>query len=369
MVKKSNIMVWIAPIIVVIVLIGAGYYFFFSGAANTPANDTTKTTTNLAVVSKDATEPTETSVSTSPISPISPISSSEPITAPVTFSEQVFALVEEAETAYNQQQYESALDLINNAIKQEPLNPFAYNTRGNIYAAMNKFDEAKIDYDKAITLDPGLAEPYYNRGRLSRSLQDYESAIADLKKSITLNSADFSYRAYGNIGVIYYELNDYKSALDALTNSISTNYENRADVYYLRGKTYTALEDYNAAIADYQAALERFSRYDQAFQGLGFAYYKIENFEEARRAIGQALEISPDSSIAHYYLGLIELAEGHPDLAQEAFSVASSTSDSLSAADKKVVLSQVSTELERFSQENPEQSQEVEALIALLPPS
>lgn len=369
MAKKSNMTIWIGLIILVIVLIGAGYYFFFSSAAHIPANDTDKATTNLAVVSKDTTKPTDTAVSTSPLSPISPISSSEEITVPVTFSEEVFAVVEEAESAYNQQQYESALELINKAIEQEPHNPFAYNTRGNIYAALNQFDEAKIDYDQAIALDPGLAEPYYNRGRLSRSLKNYENAIADLEKAISLNSVEFSYRAYGNIGLIHYEMNDYEAALEAFNNSISTNYENRADIYYFRGKTYTALEDYEAAIADYQAAIDRFSRYDHAFQGLGFAYYKTGNLDEARRAIEQALEISPDSATAHYYLGLIELAAGHPDLATEAFSVAANTTDALPIADKKGLLTQLSTELERFSQENPDQSQEVKTLIDLLPPS
>jgi tetratricopeptide (TPR) repeat protein len=68
-------------------------------------------------------------------------------------------------------------------------------------------------------------------------------------------------------------MGDYEKAIEAFNASVSYSNE-KADVYYFRGETYTALKNYEAAIADYQAAIGRFSDYDLAYQAQGYAYYK-----------------------------------------------------------------------------------------------
>ena len=51
-------------------------------------------------------------------------------------------------------------------------------------------DEAIIDYDKAIVLDPNYADAYYNRGNVKSELGQLEAAIEDYDKAICLKKND-----------------------------------------------------------------------------------------------------------------------------------------------------------------------------------
>lgn len=62
----------------------------------------------------------------------------------------------------------------------------AYNNRGNALRALNKFDEAKSNYNNAIILAPSDPFPYRNRGVTYGLLGDYAAALADFDRAIVL---------------------------------------------------------------------------------------------------------------------------------------------------------------------------------------
>lgn len=62
----------------------------------------------------------------------------------------------------------------------------AYNNRGNALRALNRFDEAKADYDNAIILAPSDPFPYRNRGVTYGLLGNYAAALADFDRAIVL---------------------------------------------------------------------------------------------------------------------------------------------------------------------------------------
>ena len=351
-------------VVIVLLLILAGAYFFYqAGDSNhVPQDD---------LVEENSPTDNLTDLPISPVSPLSPVmvpNSPLPIPPNSTFDvEEIFAKIDQAELAYKEGNYDEALRIIDEVMAVDPNNPFAYNTRGNTYTALNRYNEAMTDYSRAIALDPELSFLYYNRGRLHNLLENYDDAISDLQKSVELSPVEFGYRAYGAIGLIYHNLSQYDKALEAFETSISYNRDERADIYYYRGETHTALNDYDAAIDDYQAALSRFSRYDEAYQGLGYAYYKTAQYDQALEALNEALEISPNSAIAHFYLGLVYLAMDQFDDAEAAFAQATDSISTLSEEEQEFISSRVLTDLETFAQENPDQADEVDALINLIP--
>ena len=81
---------------------------------------------------------------------------------------------------------EGCSQVINN--DSESLNnvAIAYNNRGNALRALNRFDEAKADYDNAILLAPSDPFPYRNRGVTYGLLGDYAAALADFDRAIVL---------------------------------------------------------------------------------------------------------------------------------------------------------------------------------------
>ena len=66
------------------------------------------------------------------------------------------------------------------AIELNPDIADAYNNRGIAYAGKGEFERAIADYDKAIKFKPDVADAYNNRGNAHSDKGEYKRAIADL---------------------------------------------------------------------------------------------------------------------------------------------------------------------------------------------
>jgi tetratricopeptide (TPR) repeat protein len=67
---------------------------------------------------------------------------------------------------------------VNAAIQFYPNNPAAYIVRGNIYSEKKKWDDARKDYEKALTIDPQNAAAEVNLAELDFRLKQYDQARA-----------------------------------------------------------------------------------------------------------------------------------------------------------------------------------------------
>ncbi|HXJ14455.1 MAG TPA: tetratricopeptide repeat protein [Candidatus Limnocylindrales bacterium] len=61
------------------------------------------------------------------------------------------------------------------------------------------------------------------------------------------------------------------------------------------------------AAAEYQEAIRLDPQLEDAYRNLGFLRWTERNLDQARDALRHAVELSPDDSFAHYYLGRVEL--------------------------------------------------------------
>lgn len=343
----------------VIVVIIAVVLYWTNQVPPQPQNNISNSTSTptFATISS----PTVAAVSPlSSISPISPLPGSTPDEAAMEL------MVQQGINLYNRQDYTGAIKTFNDILAQDSNNFLAYNARGTAYVELENYDQAIADFSKAISLHPLFADAYYNRGRTYRMLKKFDQAITDLNRSVESAPTEFGYRANGNIGLIYHQQGEYAKALEAFATAISFD-GSKADTYYLRGETYTATENYEAAISDYQAALSRFPNYNQAYQGLGYASYKTAQFDQAREALNKALEISPNNPITHFYLMLVRLAADQLDQAQAEVSQAMDNIGALSEEEQYFLFKRVLADLEIFAKENPAKARDVEALVRLIP--
>lgn len=298
------------------------------------------------------------------VSPISPLNSDIIVPLPTPFNlDQFQPMIEQGIQLVENGKHGAAMDVFNEVLALDNNNFIAYNARGNIYTNWQEYENSLSDYSNAIDLEPFYPPPYYNRGRVYNNLGRYDEAIIDLQKSIELSPDEFGYRANGNIGLIYHKMGDYEKALEAFNESMSYD-DTKADVFYFRGETYTALEDYNSAIADYQTAIERFARYDKAYKSLGYAHYKIEQLDQAMDALNQATTISPTSATAHLYKMLVYLNLADIPNAQSEANQGINSISELSEENQQFLLNRILADLKSFAEENP--TSEAEELIKLI---
>src|SRR6266850_7834448 len=69
----------------------------------------------------------------------------------------------------------------------DPAAAAAHGNKGNELAQAAKYDEAIIEFAKAIELSPSDPRLYNDRGRVYRAMAKYTEAMADFDKGITLS--------------------------------------------------------------------------------------------------------------------------------------------------------------------------------------
>ncbi|MDR2424686.1 MAG: tetratricopeptide repeat protein [Prevotellaceae bacterium] len=114
--------------------------------------------------------------------------------------------------AYDNGDYEEAIEYLSKAIELDPNKAAIYGLRGEAKYKLSDYSGAIEDFSKAIELGLNEANTYNNRGNAKYELSDYSGAIEDLSKAIELDPNDA--RAYYNRGNAKYELSDYSGAIE-----------------------------------------------------------------------------------------------------------------------------------------------------------
>eukprot|EP01100_Stratorugosa_tubuloviscum_P003677 TRINITY_DN1895_c3_g1_i1.p1 TRINITY_DN1895_c3_g1~~TRINITY_DN1895_c3_g1_i1.p1 ORF type:complete len:405 (-),score=232.35 TRINITY_DN1895_c3_g1_i1:59-1273(-) len=126
----------------------------------------------------------------------------------------------------------------------------------------------------------------YN-SRLEKAKQKYEQKIAqDKEKAEQL-------KLEGNQLLTSKE---YQQAISKYTEAIKYNPENA--IYYCnRAAAYSQLGQHEKAIEDSKLSILKDSKYSKAYSRLGFAYFSLEDYEEAINAYNKAIELDPTNNI------------------------------------------------------------------------
>ena len=83
--------------------------------------------------------------------------------------------------------YAKALQLFDEVLAQQPDYKEAYNARALTLMKMERFDESRESFNRAIELDNQFANAYANRGILNDLVGRHEAALRDYRKAIEID--------------------------------------------------------------------------------------------------------------------------------------------------------------------------------------
>jgi tetratricopeptide (TPR) repeat protein len=89
-------------------------------------------------------------------------------------------------TAFEERQYQVAVEAFGQAIQRHPREARAFVNRGLAYAHLGRYGEAKADLTQAMALHETLAEAYYGRGLIAMFTGDDDAANADIWRAAQL---------------------------------------------------------------------------------------------------------------------------------------------------------------------------------------
>ena len=162
--------------------------------------------------------------------------------------------------------------------------------QGEKFFLENRYEEAINAYDKALQLQPSLAEVWNNRGVVLTKLQRYHEAIASYEQAIQLRS-DYS-DAWNNRGVALGKLKYYDAAVLSYDRAIQLK-ENYLDAWNNRGFALTQLKQYEEAITSYQKAEEINPDFYLIWYNKSRCYAMQEKAKLALDSLEQAIKLKP----------------------------------------------------------------------------
>ena len=205
--------------------------------------------------------------------------------------------------------------IIINCINIYSQNSDLYFQSGNNNYIKKHYNEAIINYCKAIELKPNFAKAYYYRGISYSCLQKYEDAISDFNKAIEFIVDDPI--IYYSRAIAFFNLKKYDSTINDLDTAIEL-WPISIDFYLLRGNAYFEIKKYEEAKKDYSYSLNiiliyflergdyysKLIKYDEldkdnkehletACYNYGVACYLTEENENAIKSYKIALKINP----------------------------------------------------------------------------
>ncbi len=198
--------------------------------------------------------------------------------------------LEEGKELFWQQEYDEAIDHLEQCLKQNPENPEIYYYIGQSYFQQGQYAAQNRNIRKATS--------YYRQ-----AFEVSETAIEKYQKKIAENPEEDHTNDYLQLAYIYQirslipGVNEYQEALN-IYQKLLIEKPRLTYVYYHMGWIYYQLEDYHNAIATYLKYLESGHKSDFVYYHLGLCYDKIGEREEAEYYFQLILEEFPDTDMA-----------------------------------------------------------------------
>lgn len=214
------------------------------------------------------------------------------------------------------------------------------------YAGAGMFQEAKETYDAILALRPNEKDAYYLRGGVELELGMTNDAKADYDKAVSMDPKNYDrlfaiYEAFAHFdlkdmgkeylqtaldngaktlssfdkGRIYYFMEEYQQAYAELEDAKS---DEKAESSLYLGKAYEATGDYNYACNVYRSYLDKHGDCAEMYNQLGVCEMKRGNYDVALKAFqsGQELQekemqqsLAFNEIVAYEFLGDFQKAQ------------------------------------------------------------
>ena len=166
-----------------------------------------------------------------------------------------------------------------------------FRNQGSDSEQMGNFEQAIIDFGKAIEFRPQDKGLYVSRAVNYWRLQDNTKALEDLERALTLDP-NYS-NAYNIRANVHTSAKNYEQALADVEKALElTEPRRREYVAYLDTRAHIFLNtgEYEKAKSDYDAVLERGLDYPAPFLGAGLTYAALGQTQRAIELLQQGLE-------------------------------------------------------------------------------
>jgi len=225
----------------------------------------------------------------------------------------------------DQQDYVSADEAFQAALKLAPTSAKTHNNLGNVYVSQKKLDLAEKEFRTVLRLDPGNQDGNYNLGLLLMAKGSPAEAIPHFER---VRPASVATRF--NLIHAYLQTNRTAEAL-RMAAELSNQNVNDVQVHFSLGLMLASEKLYTPAQLEIEKADALRPGTFEILYNLGQAYFRNNEYPKAELALTRALELKLDSADALYLQAQVLADESRPldalDLLVRAHKIAPQNTD------------------------------------------
>ena len=215
----------------------------------------------------------------------------------------VFALPGRSFAFRNLNEMDAAWQDVSLAIELAPAYVDVLLNRGELGLLMQRFEQARIDFEKVIRLRPRNGEYHYRVARCWHGLLEFTTAIQECQRAI-----DLGYKTEGcweEKGSCHLEMMEWEAAWRCFNEAIQINTD---DLLSIRGRgTASAfLENYQAALVDFHRYLDREPDDVFALNNRCFCYLKLRSWSSAMQDLDRIFVIDSEFAPAWKNLAILQ---------------------------------------------------------------
>lgn len=205
---------------------------------------------------------------------------------------------------------DSAKAYLELALEIQSEDPILFSSKNFNLLNDSLYPEAIRVYDKIIDNEP-IPDHYHNRGAFKSHIQLNEEALVDFNKAIEIDPR--SIRSHYSKGLMLRRLHDVEGALDAYDVCIELD-PNFGDAFLNKGFALMYLDEFDQAIECFEESIELATNVKDvsfALNNIGYCFYKIERNDKSREYINESIKLNPINSFAYRNLALLEISENN----------------------------------------------------------
>lgn len=200
-------------------------------------------------------------------------------------------LLDEAQRDIEKKQFQAAIEPLQKFIAEQPDVAYGHFQLGYVFTALHKTVEARAEYERAVALDPKMAEGYLNLGVLLIESEP-AAAIPNLRKAVELLSSQSRPRYL--LGVAQERAGDISAAAESFEGAYRLDAHNPEPILHL-ADLYLHLARPAEAEAKFRAVLEIEPNNEPAMLGVAESL-DAEKKPEAADAYRKYLALKPSDA-------------------------------------------------------------------------
>ncbi len=221
---------------------------------------------------------------------------------------------------------------IASVLKANPNNRDAQLMQAQLSTMVGDHDKSIAEFEQFVKINPKVAVGYQQLAMAYSRADQLDKALATLKSGLAVEPKNVALRM--TLASTYDELKRYEDAIKMYEELYAEYPEQEVLINNLSSLLADHRTDKPSLTRAYELAQTfKKSVVPQYLDTFGWASYKVGKYDDAAKALEQAIEKAPNTAIFQYHLGKIYLAQNDKPKAKEAFKKAEAGAKSQNLAE------------------------------------